>query len=189
MVAVHLKAPTMKLLTLLALALPLAAQPSFPTTTLAVATTNQSPDPIVLANISAVRGPGLPISGSPGDPFGYALTIILIDQEAMCVLQPPRPSGSVVVSRGCQGTLTQNHSKGATAYVGAASWYLQNTPSGSCVAQENPVLPRIVLDNGALYNCIMGNWTLQGYSLKRPAVRAKWYTAPWRGLRWAWRKL
>jgi hypothetical protein len=188
MATLHPAPKTMKLL-LLAMALPLAAQPPFPTTTLAQATTAQQADPIILANISAVRAPALPVAGGPtiGDPFGYALTIILIDQEAMCVLQPPSKFGAVVVSRGCQGTLTQNHSKGTTAYVGAASWYLQNTPSGSCVAQENPVLPRIVLDNGALYNCVGGNWVLQGYSVKRRV--AKWYTAPLRAVRWVWHRL
>lgn len=163
----------------------LAQVPAFPTTTLKAALSKGSADPLVLNSVANVFGPGLPISGSPGDPQGYALNIIMVDQEAMCVLQPPSKSGAVFVSRGCQGTATQNHAKGATAYVGAASWYLQNIPSGSCVATENPVLPRIVLDNGAKYDCVMGQWVLTGYtySLHNPRTgKRHWYGAPWRWL-------
>jgi hypothetical protein len=176
----------MRFACLLLLALPLAAQPPFPTTTLAVAISADDPSPIVLTSAAAANAPSLPIYNNGGPPIGYAQTIILVDQEGMCVLEPPTPSGSVVVSRGCQGTLSANHSKGATAYVGAASWYLQYNPSGSCIAQEQPVLPRIVLNSGALFNCVGGNWVVQGYSV-RPRHRAPWYTAPVRAVRWLFR--
>jgi hypothetical protein len=153
------------------------AQVSFPTTTLLQSIDKYYPGDIGLASTVALAPgyPGFAVSTSGvGDPYGHTGIIIMIDSEAMC--QMAAPMGNYVkVDRGCQGTPTEGHNAGATVYIGPASWYLQNTPGGSCVSAEQPALPRPVIPGGQLWNCIppspaAGTWVPVGMTVKRKST-------------------
>ena len=158
-------------------------QITFPTTTLTQATTAKQAGPLHVASVanifsSANQYPG---NGSIGDPTGPGLTILLMGQEAACVLQVYPPQLSVNVIRGCQGTWTQNHSVGDLVYAGPAWYYKQLPPSGtSCTASQQTVLPWIVLPGGEIWNCTNGAWVLTnpGYTAKAPAKK-HWYQKAW----------
>lgn len=148
-----------------------SAQVSFPTTTLLGTIDKYYAGTIGLASAVALAPdyPGFAISTSGvGDPAGHNLIILMVDSEAMC--QVAAPQGNYVeVIRGCQGTPTEGHMAGATVYIGPASWYLQNTPGGACVSQEQPALPRPVIPGGQLWNCVGNTWVPIGYALRPTA--------------------
>jgi hypothetical protein len=152
------------------------AQASFPTTTLLNGFDKYYPGTIGLASTAALAPnyPGFPVSTSGiGDPSGHTGIIIMIDSEAMCQMAAPQ-GNYVKVDRGCQGTPTEGHNAGATVYIGPPSWYLQNTPGGSCVSAEQPVLPRPVIPGGQIWDCIpespaAGTWVPVGMTIKRVA--------------------
>lgn len=149
-------------------------QAAFPTTTLTFATTKKDPGPISVASVANIFGP----NNFTGN------TIILIDQEAMCV---NRVLNKVVhVERGCQGTWTQNHAVGATVYAGFTYQYKQIPPGGfggTCVAANYPVLPWIVLPGASIWNCTNGVWVVTGgggFSAKKPqTLLQKIFTFKW----------
>jgi hypothetical protein len=130
------------------------AQITFPTTTLTNATTAMSPQPVQVGSVANIFPPNI-YTGN---------TIILVDQEAMCVNSVL--GLTVSVERGCQGTWTQNHAAGATVYAGYV-YYFKQIPPGqygqTCVAAQIPVLPWIVLPGAEIWNCTNGQWVLTNY--------------------------
>ncbi len=130
------------------------AQITFPTTTLTNATTAKDPQPIQVASVANIFAPNI-YTGN---------TIILVDQEAMCVSR--LLNNSVYIERGCQGTWTQDHAAGATVYAGYV-YYFKQIPPGqygqTCVAAQIPVLPWIVLPGAEIWSCTNGQWVLTNY--------------------------
>ncbi len=98
---------------------------------------------IVVASATGITAPTLPSSnGSIGGPSSSALTILMVDREAMRVNSVN--GTTITVQRGFQSVAT-THLSGAKVWVGPASYYSAFAPSGSCTQNVTPVLPRIVL--------------------------------------------
>lgn len=131
-----------------------AAQLAFPTTTLNSNMTPQSP---WLINVASTAG--------MNSFWSFPQTVLVIDGEALCI-NLVLPGGYVQAERGCQGTNTQNHSVGATVYVGPGSYYYFLPPGSAgqpCTASNYMILPWIVLNSGGnavKFNCTGGVWVV-----------------------------
>lgn len=118
-------------------------QTAMTSTTLSTAITTTSSNAIVVASATGITAPTNPAAnGSIGGPQTSALTVLMVDKEAMRVTSIN--GTTIYVQRGFQSVAT-SHLSGATVWVGPASYYGAYVPSGSCTPNLLQVLPRIVL--------------------------------------------
>jgi len=90
-------------------------------------------------------------------------TILYVDQEAMEVIEV---SGTTVrVLRGRGGTRATAHASGAKVWLGPPNYFLPTDPSGACTSTEQPVLPRVAISTGNVWNCAGGQWLRYGGSV------------------------
>jgi len=146
------------------------AQASPTTTTLSTAVSaSDSASTVVVASATNINAPALPFSqGGLGSPSAAALTLLMVDNELMRV---NGVSGTTIsVERGYNGTTASAHAASAKVYVGPASYFTGNEPSGVCVSTQQPVLPRVSFSQGPtgrkarLWNCGNSTWTtFDGY--------------------------
>lgn len=80
--------------------------------------------------------------------------IVFIDKEAMRVKSTYVSGTLVPVLRGQEGTKVMPHAISSVVYVGPASWFTRNDPSGLCTASTGSLsTPMISLVTGNLYTC------------------------------------
>lgn len=118
-------------------------QTAMTSTTLSTAITTTSSNAIVVASATGITAPTNPAAnGSIGGPQTSALTVLMVDKEAMRVNSIN--GTTIYVQRGFQSVAT-SHLSGAKVWVGPASAYSAYVPSGSCTQNLISYLPRIVL--------------------------------------------
>lgn len=149
---------------------PLSAQATINTTTLAAALSapSGSPSTVNLASASTVA-------------VGQ---LIYVDREAMQITATTSTSTIFVVTRGVQGTQAAPHASGALAYTGPPNYFNASSGgfevSGPCTASAQPATPYIYVQSGNIYTCAQGIWkvTRRGGILDvRPDTVGTTYTA------------
>jgi lysophospholipase L1-like esterase len=123
------------------------AQPSMRQTTLVLAA-DAAQNGITVTSPAGMAAPG---------QFGQNRTYLYMDQELMEVQSVV--GASVRVIRGVGGTRAAAHNAGVTVYVGPASQFANDIPSGACSAESWPVTPRITPAAGKRFQCSSGAWS------------------------------
>lgn len=156
------------LVAVLAFVSPVSAQTALTQTTLSSAITSASSRTVVVASATSIA----------------AGTELFVDHEAMIVTAVS--STTLTVTRGADGTLAATHASGAIVFAsisGTSTGFGFRTPSGSCTATDEPVLPIVSVGAGAIYHCIGSRWSRQDFGtpsvtvLARTAVSNANYTA------------
>ena len=157
-----------------ALPQPAAAQAAMTSTTTTQAVNgctlgqlNSCQKTFTLTSTTGLVLPGQPTSTSEiGTPTGASFIILVIDKEAMQVLNFNSTALTVTVARGYQGTVATAHVSGAKVWIGPPEYFWDATggsgatgPSGACTASALRVLPAVVIPSGDVWNCGNGAWT------------------------------
>lgn len=132
-------------------ALPVSAQTSMTSTTLASSMTDTSGKLVSLTSASGFTASTV-----------SAQTFILIDRELMFYQSLNGTNATVI--RGAAGTRAQAHFAGATVYFVPPSSVINFMPSGYCVRTNLPYVPMIAVDgqdetnNGTTLDCLGSQW-------------------------------
>lgn len=126
------------------LPVPLAAQATINTTTLAAA-------------LSAPSGTPSTVSLASGTTVAVG-QYLYVDREAMLVTATTGTATIFVVTRGALGTTASAHVSGAPVYTGPPSYFGQAEQSGACTASAQAATPYIVPISGNIYVCASGTW-------------------------------
>lgn len=96
---------------------------------------------------------------------------VVVDREAMKIVAVNGTDISVI--RGYYGN-GKPHISGATAWTAPATAFLTDDPPASgCTASAQPYLPIIALNSGRLWNCINGEWYVDGGLVHMSAAACK----------------
>jgi hypothetical protein len=88
-----------------------------------------------------------------------------VDKEIMLVQSVDTTNKILTVSRGATGSKAAGHVSGATVSVSAPNNFLNSDPTGTCTSSSQPVLPQISIPSGRQFNCINGQWMIDGLAL------------------------
>lgn len=120
-----------------------------------------------LASAAAAGDSAISVASATGISVG---NYVVVERETMLVTAIN--STILSVTRGYKGQ-AKAHVSGMALWGGAPGAFLDGDPNGACTASLQPYLPTISLASGRLYNCLNGEWYVDGGIVHLPASACK----------------